>query len=250
MSVETVNGIVFLPHIADWRELPTSGRHWLSQSAAAVTGAEDRAAMLTTPFHSLGWKVTPFDVEEQTRLEARVLEAKRAGNAAAPWWGRVFTVATAVTADTLVVESSPWLAKLAAGDFIVYLSGTGQGGPTWEAAEIDTVVGTTITFTASITGASWPVGAEVRQVIFGRLTVDTEPALDGNAGVWGFKIHEPLGVGDLPTTAIPETDTEEERDGAASIESFGVMVGFVDDTRGAASIESMGIMVGFVDQYP
>lgn len=210
MSVETVNGVVFLPHIADWREPPVSGRHWLSQSAAAVTGAEDRAAMRTTPYHSLGWKVTPYDVEEQTRIEARVLEAKRSGNAAAPWWSRPLTVATAVTTNTLVVSSSPWLAKLAAGDWIVYLSSNGPGGPSWEAMEIATIVGTTITFTASITGASWPVGAEVRPVIFGRFSCDTEPAIDGNVGVWGFKITEPLGVGELPVSSIPATDPEEE----------------------------------------
>ncbi len=250
MSVSTVNGFVFLPHPPDWVSKPVAGRSFLSSIAGAVTGAEDRSALRPTPYQSIAWRAVPADLEEQSRIEQRVLAAKKAGNAAAPWWGRGLEMTAAASADTVTVNASPWLDALSPGDFICFLGDRQPGGCDWEAAEVLSIAGTTITLTASVAGGPWPSGSFCYPIIFGRFSAGKMDAVNGDVALWTFTVKEPVGEGSLPVSSPPDTDPEEERDGAASIESFGVMVGFVDETGGAASIESFGIMVGFVDQYP
>ena len=79
MSVVLVNGHILIPHLPDWSSAVSHRRQWQTNVEAAITGAEHRRAVRTSPRITLGWHLVPFDVADQARLQARLRAARKSG---------------------------------------------------------------------------------------------------------------------------------------------------------------------------
>lgn len=199
------DSLVLLPHLPDWSEPPTPSRKWQTGVATGLTLAEDRQAVRQTPLQSLTWTVTPFDQRENEQLAAAVRAAKKAGNAATPWWGRGYKlgVAGVIPTDTIIPISafvpSDWLPSV--GDKLwAGFTWPTAGGVVWELWTVAAV-------TPGIAGAEHTIEIEeptaltipggtvaVWRLLIGTFTAEEINYDRPTAGKYRLTVTEPRGI--------------------------------------------------------
>ncbi len=184
-----VNGLVLLPHLADWSTTPRTERRWQSTLATAVTGAEDRAALRQQPRFLINWQVVPFDLVERGQLDERIRVALTEGQAVTPWWGRGLRLAIDASGTTVTLDGSIPAAWVPAAGSQIWFSANWAtaGGAVWEVAEVLSVAGSVLTLTGALTN-TWPADSCCWELLPGKLVADNSDALTGTTGRYGFSL--------------------------------------------------------------
>ena len=189
MPVELVNGHVVIPDPANWREAVDWSRRFQVSIEEALTGAEDRARFRARPLQQLAWTVTPWDANQESRLEDRVRAALKSGKAAAPYHGRaaVLTNTVVATATIVKIDACPWVPV--AGDCVLF--GDPQQPLKWEVREVSSfnAGNRNITLTSGLT-YGWTAGGMLWPLLFGKLVFDAEDAETSQRGNWPLRLEE------------------------------------------------------------
>jgi hypothetical protein len=132
-------------------------REWRTTVAEGVTGAEDRSSFRHLPLRGIEYGVLPLSLEEDRKLIARVLAAKRSGLAAVPFWGRGLALASAATGTTVVLaDEEAW--EGSPDDYVFF---SDQDPDSCEVGQVQTVSGATLTLKSALAGSyrgfCWPL---------------------------------------------------------------------------------------------
>ncbi|MCL4179174.1 MAG: hypothetical protein KJ072_15710 [Verrucomicrobia bacterium] len=168
MSVELVNGYVLLPHAPDWNVKPQLRREWRTSITDAVTGAEDRLSFRQLPLRGVEFQILACTLEEQRKLAARVLAAKKSGWAAVPLWGRGSVLASPASGDTVTLASeTAW--EWAADDYAFFSNLDPDVPDAYEVRQVTGIAATVLTLDQALARTyrhfCWPI-------IFGRFKCD------------------------------------------------------------------------------
>jgi hypothetical protein len=160
VSVELVNGYVLLPHAPDWNVKPQFRREWRTSIADGVTGTEDRLLFRHLPLRGVEFQILACTLEEQRRLVARILAAKKSGWAAVPLWGRGSALAAPATGDAVTLQSEsawPW----AKDDFVFFSRLEPDDPDACEVRQVESVAGPILTLDQTLARTyrrfCWPV---------------------------------------------------------------------------------------------
>ena len=159
----TGSRVVVFPHRPDWSQPWTETTEYLTSILTAYVGAEQRRSLRTTPRYSASFQVMSTS-EQETSLLGNLVYGRQTKLLGVPWWP----------------ESSPLLAPVSSGAFDLPVDPTNrrsfvEGGLlliwsdflNWEAFNITSVVGSTITI-GTPTTKGWPIGTRVIPMRLGR----------------------------------------------------------------------------------
>jgi hypothetical protein len=157
VSVQLVNGYVLFPNPPDWGDRLRLRREWRTTVAEGVTGAEDRSSFRHLPLRGIEYGVLPLSLEEDRKLIARVLAAKRSGLAAVPFWGRGIGLASVATGTTVILaDEDAW--EWSPDDYVFF---SDQDPDACEVGQVQAVSGATLTLKSALAGSyrgfCWPL---------------------------------------------------------------------------------------------
>ncbi|HEV8523081.1 MAG TPA: hypothetical protein VGQ71_01170 [Terriglobales bacterium] len=200
MGVQTINGYVLFPHLANWTEDPTWERRWRTEVCSSEFGDESRVSFRAVPRVALRWRVTALDLVEESRLEDRLRAAKKSGKACAPWLGRSTTLAAEVTATSVQIQTPAW--PFVAGDWI-YLADDLRAS---DVRQISSVVGNTLTLSGAVS-RPYPACLLVWPLLFGKFAAEDLAALTSRHGQTTISIQELTSAEAAPIgTPLPPID--------------------------------------------
>jgi len=182
MSVQCVNGHVFLPQQPNWQTPLQWQRTWANEVVTGLTGIEARSAMRSLPRVQLTWTVTPWTVPAQNELDDQVRAAKKAGLACAPYWGRASVLASPCSGTAVVLQSAFWPWKV--GDWICFLYPL-----SFDLRQVTAVVGSALTLNAAVSSAS-PANTLVWPLLYGKLTTNDMSLATGQRGALQLTLLE------------------------------------------------------------
>jgi hypothetical protein len=165
MTVQTINGYVLFPHLANWNEQVNWQRNWQTGLAMGIKGDETRQSMRSLPREQVSFVITPGTQQERAELDARLDAATKAGLACAPFWGR----GAELTADTVNATNTAVLTSMAfgwqAGDYAFFL----DSDLNFDAIQVEAVNdGTnTLTLTGNVS-RTYPASTFIWPLLFGK----------------------------------------------------------------------------------
>ena len=164
-----VNGHILIPDTPDWSAPPDAERLWKTGISEALPGNEARKTVDFAPPIKLSFTLRQQHSGPQQEFEDTVCEALKTGLAAVPLHGMAAVLVSQDGAE-IVVDSiqEGWRA-----DEYLFFSDQNPENPTWEVRQIVSIAGTTITLESAL-DETWPEGALVWRLIFGRLTSPTQ----------------------------------------------------------------------------
>jgi hypothetical protein len=189
MSVTLVNGHVLIPLCANYSSGISRERRWTDEVCESEFGSESRFALSALARNVIGFRVTPTDVQQTSRLIDQILAASKSGLACAPFYGRGIAIATTVTAATLVIEATEY--PLAVDDYLILVDDDGN----YDVRQIDAIAGDTITLDSAVTsGRSYRAGSLVWPLLFGKFRCENLNALLEEAGEASITIAEQVSL--------------------------------------------------------
>jgi hypothetical protein len=166
----SIAGHTLFPHHANWAVAPAWQRRWQTGIGSGVTGAEQRAAARALPLHNLSFAITPYNLQERLRLDARMDQALKSGYACAPFFGRACFLAAGVAAGAAALDLvAPAAWSWAAGDYAILL----RDDEIYDVILVSSVAGSTLNLDDVLTCA-WLRGDMVRPVLFGTLAAEKQ----------------------------------------------------------------------------
>lgn len=202
---DRVNGVIVIPHWADFSSLPESTRRYRTEIATALDGSESRSALMSDARDEIRWTVTASNREENQHLESRVLLALEDGNASAPWWGRAFVLASDTSGTSVSIQSSPWAP--AVGDRVIFMGPPGRaGGPIWEVGVVDSISGgTSITLEDPLSN-TYKSGSLCWPLITGKFQGVKSEAVNADVCEWQMAITGTSMASNVFPSADPDPD--------------------------------------------
>ncbi len=123
----TIADIPFLSAAPDWNAKPSWKRNWIGDIAAALFGAEQRAAMRSRGLVTLGYRVTPYTTEDRAQAEAVWRAALKAARIAIPYWTHGAELAADIASNSSLLILNSSLYTFRAGDFLWLPNGENGG---------------------------------------------------------------------------------------------------------------------------
>ena len=168
----SINGHTVFPHNGWAAGGPLAyKRRWQTGVAIGLTGAEQRSALRAVPRHELTCSFTAESLQERSRLDARVDQAKKSGLGCMPFFGRstLLLANAAAGANSISVMANPaWL--WAAGDYAILV----QDDLTFDVLLVGSVAGTTLN--TQPTTLNWASGSPVWPLLFGAFGAEAQDA--------------------------------------------------------------------------
>lgn len=202
MNVQSVNGVVLLPHAPDWRERVGWKRRWDTVVGETVVGKEERVALRPRGRVVLQYLLNPRDDIEGNKLLDRAREVMKTGRACCPFWGRGISLPFGATAGATVIDigaEPTW--EWDNGDPVFFAHPLPEQYDTFEVATLDRFKGDgKIRLTGALT-LSYPAGSYVHPLLFGRAKVGDMELLDDWHKATSIDIEE------TTTRPTPDPDT-------------------------------------------
>ena len=171
----TINGHTLFPHNG-WAAGGPLGykRRWQTGVATGITGAEQRAALRAAPRHELTCSYVAATLQERSRLDARIDQAKKSGLGCLPFFGRACSLAAdaAAGANSITIAANPaW--TWAIGDYVIFV----QDDLTFDCLPVTNVAGAVLTLAGNL-GYAWPAASSnVWPLLFGAFSAKAQEAI-------------------------------------------------------------------------
>ena len=202
MIPATIADIPFLSAAPDWNTKLSWKRNWIGDIAAALAGAEQRAAMRSRGLVMLGYDVTPCTTEDRAQVETVWRAALKAARIAIPYWTHGAELSADVASNSSLFTLHSSLYTFRAGDFL-WLPNGESGGQASRVRAVNndgslTLVSAT-PFALSAGDLIWPVvfgipkpGAENSEDSPARLLLEvTVTDIDEQAALKNFYLSAP-----------------------------------------------------------
>lgn len=146
-----------------------------SAIGTGILGNENRAALRALALHEISCKFVAESLQERSRLNARIDQATKSGFACIAFFGKATTISANANAGTnsLTLNGNP-LWTWQAGDYVILL---GADDSMFDCIAVNNVAGAVLTLAGNLQ-FTWPAGAKVWPLMFGKFSAQAEGGLN------------------------------------------------------------------------